>query len=201
MSLLSQLEELQWKQLQHDEMYHKDIWILTVQQRITHMALHLSKYSSKLTRAAFEKNNVVMHKAIIDSFIITFSSANIFDVLLGDIAFPDINDYEHDLKTISKKAYESLSLSEDSPIISLALNILDNTGRMCKVVESLDHLENLSFRENLVTCLVQLLKNLFGLCHALEINDIPEQICERLYNVEKRKSFFKRMGNYKTGYK
>jgi len=200
MSLLSQLEELQWKQLQHDEMYHKDIWILTVQQRITHMALHLSKYSAKITRAAFEKNDAVMSKTIIDSLIITFSSANIFDVLLGDIAFTDIDESTYDIKSISKQTYNSLVSNDDNALISLALNILDNTGRMCKTVESLDHLENISFRENLITCLVQLLKNLLGFCYALGIEDIPEQICERLYAVERRKSFFKRMGNYKTGY-
>ena len=86
MSLLSQLEEIQWKQLQHDETYHKDIWLLTVQQRITHMVLHLSKYSAKLTVAAFKEDCNVLRKTVIDALIIVFSSSNIFNKLLCDIA-------------------------------------------------------------------------------------------------------------------
>lgn len=62
MSLFSQLEELQWKQLQHDEKYHKDIWLLNVQQRITHMTLHLAKYSAKLSVSAFENNEIEFKK-------------------------------------------------------------------------------------------------------------------------------------------
>ncbi|MBF8708116.1 hypothetical protein IR016_15090 [Pseudomonas putida] len=201
MSLLSQLEELQWKQLQHDEMYHKDIWILTVQQRVTHMALHLSKYSSKIIRAAFDKDEALMQKTVIDSLIITFSAANIFDALLGDMAFSEVDEYKHNLQSISRHLYHSIISNESDPEISLALNISDSTGNICKIVESLDHLENLLFRESLIACLVKLLKNLLALCYTFEINDIPERICERLYKVEQKKSFFKRMGNYKTGYR
>ncbi|MHC8346203.1 hypothetical protein [Pseudomonas sp. RT6P73] len=200
MSLLSQLEELQWKQLQHDEKYHKEIWILNVQQRITHMVLHLSKYSAQLTLSALENNIDDLKKSTIDSLIIVTSSTNIFNKLLSEIS---ISESERELKNIDSLASYILQVEEFhgyEPIIAMAIKINSLTGKMCKAVESLDHLEAYPFKESLLSSLATAFRTLLALACHLKIENIEHPISERLYAVEKNNIFFNRLGNYKTGY-
>lgn len=200
MSILSQLEEMQWKQLRHDEFYHKDIWLLTVQQRITHMVLHLSKYSSKLMIAALEENKSLLQKTTIDALIIVFSSANIFNKLLCDIALKDSDEKANNIDELARALLEQESFKLHSPSISLSAKVLDKTGRMCKVVESLDHLESVSFRDEIIDILSSLFRDLLALSRSSDIEDIAALIGDRLFSVEQKNPYFKRLGNYKIGY-
>lgn len=200
MSILSQLEEMQWKQLRHDEFYHKDIWLLTVQQRITHMVLHLSKYSSKLMVAALEENKDLLQKTTIDALIIVFSSANIFNKLLCDIALEESHCKKDDIDALAQTLLDQESTKLYSKSVSLSAKVLSETGRMCKVVESLDHLESVSFRDEIIEALSTLFLNLLALSKSVGVLDIAGLVGERLYSVEQKNPYFKRLGNYKIGY-
>ncbi|VVN18790.1 hypothetical protein [Pseudomonas fluorescens] len=200
MSLLSQLEELQWKQLQHDEKYHKEIWVLNVQQRITHMVLHLSKYSAKLTLSALEHNIEELKKATIDSLIIVTSSTNIFNKLLSDFAVDQSEKDLSDINALASKLLKEESFDGYEPNISMAIKVNSLTGRMCKAVESLDHLEAYPFKETLLDSLASIFRILLALACHLRIGKIEEPIENRLYSVEKNNIFFSRLGNYKSGY-
>lgn len=200
MRMQNQLDEMQWKQLRHDENYHKDIWLLTVQQRITHMALHLSKYSSKLTISAFENDSHTLKKTIIDSLIIVFSSANIFSCLLSSLAVDEQLIEETSIDSLGSRLLELLARDEEITNIKLSLKILKITGYMCKIVESLDHLETLDFREKLLKSLGDLFKLLIAISSNSGINNIEKEIAERLYSVESKNIYFSKMGNYIKGY-
>ncbi|WP_349971933.1 hypothetical protein [Pseudomonas caspiana] len=200
MPLFSQLEEMQWKQLQHDEAYHKEIWLLTVQQRITHMTLHMSKYSSKLTIAAFERDSETLKKTAIDALIIAFSCANIFSKLLSKFALPESFSSQESIDSAAEKIFHSYDFYSSDPDTKITLEILGCTGRMCKLVESLDHLETLEYREGILDNIASIFKALLALCYSSDMRDIPEKIANRLYEVESKNYFFNKLGNYKKGY-
>lgn len=200
MSLLSQLEEMQWKQLQHDEKFHKEIWILNVQQRITHMVLHLSKYSAKLTLSALEHNIDELKKSTTDALIIAMSSTNIFNKLLSDISINPSEKDLADINALAKKLLREESFDGYEPNISMAIKINSITGKMCKAVESLDHLEAYPFKEVILSSLASVFRTLLALACHLKIENIETLIGDRLYSVEKNNIFFNRLGNYKSGY-
>ncbi|WP_339489451.1 hypothetical protein [Pseudomonas sp. EL_65y_Pfl2_R95] len=201
MSLFSQLEELQWKQLQHDEKYHKDIWLLTVQQRITHMVLHLAKYSAKLTVSAFEKNENEFKTTIVDCLIILLSSANIFNSRIYDISLSEQEKDFPDIKSLAgylMKADYDKSSSDKLNYLSRAITI--QVGAMCKAAESLDHLEPYPFRQTLVDSIGRLFKISLAALYMSTDEDLDALFTKRLIAVEKKNIFFNRLGNYETGY-
>lgn len=201
MSLFSQLEELQWKQLQHDEKYHKDIWLLSVQQRITHMTLHLAKYSAKLTVAAIDKDVDEFKKTVIDCLIIIISSANIFNSRIYDIA---ISEQEQKLETLTDLANllidtEQLNAGE-SELLDFSKRITFNVGKMCKAVESLDHLEPFPFRQSITECLGLCFRVSLASLYTLTDEKLETLFSNRLIPVERKNIFFNRLGNYESGY-
>lgn len=200
MSLFNQLEEMQWKQLRHDENYHKEIWLLTVQQRITHMTLHLSKYGSKIIRAAFSEDSDTLKKIAIDALIIVFSSANIFNAILPKLALSEEELDEKNITSLAQRIFNKYNFKNIDPKVFLALDILDCTGKLCKTVESLDHLEIVNYRESILENLSTLFSTLLALCYSAGEMDIADHIQNRLYSVEQKNPYFKRLGNYQTGY-
>jgi len=201
MSLFSQLEELQWKQLQHDEKYHKDIWLLPVQQRITHMTLHLAKYSAKLTVAAIDNDSEDFKKTLIDCLIITLSSANIFNSRIYDIA---LSDYEKSLDNIGDLANHIINSEQnsafDNTLLDFSKKISFHVGKLCKAAESLDHLEPFPFRQNMTECLGMGFRTSLAALYTLTNENIEALFSNRLLPVEKKNIFFNRLGNYESGY-
>ncbi|WP_139199084.1 hypothetical protein [Pseudomonas panipatensis] len=201
MSLFSQLEELQWKQLQHDEKYHKDIWLLNVQQRITHMTLHLAKYSAKLSVAAFENDETEFKRTIVDCLIILFSSANIFNSRIYDISLSEQEKDFPDVKSLADHLIRTEhSESPNDRLGKFSKEFSVQTGIMCKAAESLDHLEPFPFRQTLVESLGRLFKISLTALYSLTNEELEILFAERLVPVEKKNIFFNRLGNYKTGY-
>lgn len=201
MSLFSQLEELQWKQLQHDEKYHKDIWLLTVQQRITHMVLHLAKYSAQLTVAAFEKNEDEFKKTIVDCLIILLSSANIFNSRIYDISLNEAEKDFPDVKSLADYLVKiELDKSSNNRLGDFSRAITIEAGIMCKAAESLDHLESFSFRQTLVESLGKLFKTSLTALYLTTNEELEHLFSKRLVAVERKNIFFNRLGNYDTGY-
>ena len=201
MSLFSQLEELQWKQLQHDEKYHKDIWLLTVQQRITHMVLHLAKYSAKLTVAAFENNTTEFKSTIVDCLIILFSSANIFNSRIYDISLSEQEKDFSDIKSLANYLIKSEHIkTSNDRLCDFSRAITIQAGIMCKAAESLDHLEPFPFRQTLIESLGKLFKISLAALYSMTDEELEALLSERLVAVEKKNIFFNRLGNYETGY-
>lgn len=164
------------------------------------MTLHLSKYSAKLTKASFEKKSDIQRKTIIDALIIIFSSANIFNIILGEKLTEVLNENLSTLKSLGYALSTHNSKISHSNELILSLDILESTGKMCKIVESLDHLEAISFRESLIKELNTLFENLIIFCNILQVENIEAEISDRLYFVEQKNKHFLKLGNYKTGY-
>jgi len=164
------------------------------------MVLHLSKYSAKLTLSALEHNIEELRKATIDSLIIVTSSTNIFNKLLSDISIEESEKTLPCINTLAAKLLKEEKFDGYEPNISMAIKINSLTGKMCKAVESLDHLEAYPFKEVILSSLASIFRILLALACHLKVEDIETPIGDRLYSVEKNNIFFNRLGNYKSGY-
>ena len=118
------LKLLQAEQFEHDEGYHREITRLPVQKRITHMALHFSKYVGRLFEGADDE------RALTDIFVIALSSANILGIHLQTI--------EH---------FEAAK--EDDSRGRFVATLARASGRMSAACEKLDHLEEYPYRPTL----------------------------------------------------
>lgn len=76
MTIQEQLFALQRSQLKHDEAYHKDVVILSLADRIKHMALHNTKYTAHLLESASTGDLPRLVKTLTHAFIIALASAN-----------------------------------------------------------------------------------------------------------------------------
>lgn len=201
---MRQLEEtlfkLQLKQAKHDECYHKEIWSLDISRKCAHMALHFSKYASKIGYFIFADSPEQGHQHIVDSIIIATSTANILNssiykkILTEKERFENntIDELSHsiltsiDFKKPSEKAYE-LSI-----LISL------EAGKISKAIESIDHLEDIPFKDSILNGVSGIFRYSLALYQLLGFNSILQDIEERLIDVEKRNLFFSALENYKT---
>lgn len=193
MSLVNILDELQWKQQLHDERYHKDIWILCVQDRAKHMILHLNKYSGKFFEALRSEDSDKLRSHVIDAFIINFSYANIFQIPISK-NYNDLNEISGLNGLI--EARKDINFVLTDMIIDFAICV----GKMSKTIESLDHIEQYDYRQNLNNYVFEIFEILLKISAYLDLDNIDRAIESRLYYVESKNMNFKRYGNYSSGY-
>ena len=186
MTLREHFLRLQWAQLKHDEAYHKDVVIMPLAQRIKHMALHNAKYTAYLFEAVDEGNDAKLTKTLTDAFAIVLASANTLNQDIGV-----------DLGAAAEKApsFQSLgaSLAEDAgrgdaDQYWLVRNFARHTGRLAKACESWDHLESISFRDEMKRCNLELLKAILAEAAARQL-DLAESYKSRMRQVEGRSIF------------
>lgn len=195
MLLSKHLKELQWKQYQHDIRYHKDIWVLPVHPRATHMVLHLCKYSGKLFHAHQQQDFSKLTQLVIDILIINISYANIFSISL-------YNKLEAMKLTENFKNLEELikSYNTQEELLTLLIEFSIVIGTTAKTIESLDHIEHHNFRESLEKSVIDIFIITLKICAKLKVFSIEPLIEKRLYDVESRNGFFNYYGNYRDGY-
>lgn len=183
-----ELLKLQWAQLKHDEAYHKDVVIMPLAERIKHMALHNAKYTAYLFEALDEKDDAKLIKTLTDAFVIVLASANTLNQDIG-----------HDL---GANASDSSSLQflgatfagdlgrDNSDRYWLVRCFARQTGRLAKVCESWDHLENILFRDEMKRCNLEILKAILAEASTRQL-DLAESYKSRLRQVERRSIFDK----------
>ncbi|WP_048765341.1 hypothetical protein [Acinetobacter sp. 243_ASPC] len=206
MSAFESLKNLEYKQLQHDDRYHKDIWVLSTQGKVRHMAAHIGKYSSQVLSAVRNgQDEERIKNKVIDSLIINLSYANIFLCLISEHLEKKNTSDQATLDEliqsvgqlyIEQKRYEGRSDCG----LELAMDFCVLSGEILKTVESMDHMEIHPYRESFNEYSLSIFKILSGLCKKYEINDIAMKIEDRLLAVEKRNPYFSRLGNHKEGY-
>jgi hypothetical protein len=182
----AELFELQLEQFRHDETYHREIARLSVQHRLNHMVLHLSKYLG-----LFANNTDVdeqrLNRAIIDSIIIGLSTANILNLRLADRLIGP-NERPLGLSDLCMHFAAQMggadSLDRDFLVKRTAIAV----GRMAKGCESVDHLESFPFREAITDGLIDALRVLLATAAARGV-DVSTSVRARLGGV-KSKSIF-----------
>lgn len=206
MSAFETLRKLEYKQLQHDDRYHKDIWVLSTQGKARHMAAHIGKYSGQVLEAIrYSHDEEKIKDKVIDSLIINFSYANIFLSLVSEglqknnttdhVTLDGLIHFVGD-KYIEQQKYEG----SDNCGLELAMDFCILSGLILKTVESMDHMEIHSYRENFNLYSLSIFKILSALCKQYNIKDIDNKIEKRLVVVEKRNPFYPYLGTHDKGY-
>lgn len=195
MSAADQLLALQWKQLKHDEAYHKDVVILPLAERIKHMALHNAKYTAHFFDVADTGDKARLIKTLTDALIISLASANTLNQDLG--------------RELGEAAAAAASLSvlggglavelarDDADPLWLVRAFARHNGQLAKACESWDHLESMPFRDIMRACNAAILKTVLAEASARAL-DLAEAYAVRIREVETRSIF---AGHYREGAK
>lgn len=176
-----ELRALQEEQLVHDELYHRDIWVLPLHHRIVHMALHFSKYAGKIAAATESGDDAAIDQAVVDVFVISMSSANALGFRLSD-RLPEAVDAT-DIRSLGA-ALEA----EHGQSLSLTAAIAIPAGRMAKGCESIDHMEAHPFRTTLSESVTELCAAALAAADRLGL-DMPARVRARLAAVEEKNIF------------
>lgn len=155
-------KEMQWRQEEHDKLFHWDIYSLSKPNRLKHLIFHMAKYQGKYLEQYAVGNQVKKREVVIDAFIVLTSMANVLGYKIQGIAV----------------ASPGFSFNE----------IVIETGRLCKVIEAWDHMESLDFK----TEFIRLIENLWRLWEMLPVDeDIRWQhMLARLEFVESKAFMF-----------
>jgi hypothetical protein len=188
-SIKEQLYALQTDQLDHDEFFHKEITRLNIHQRLNHMALHFAKYSGNICDCILNnKDEAVLRKNIIDSFIISITCSNTLNICISD-------------KLVNGERSEISSLEELGHAISVSnkINIEDSlwlartfpviVGKLAKSCESVDHLEQFAYRESISENVVAICSIMIIAASVFKI-DLLTEVPARLLDVKKKSIFF-----------
>ncbi|NKJ92834.1 hypothetical protein GFM14_14710 [Rhizobium leguminosarum bv. viciae] len=168
--------DLQLEQLRHDETFHKDVVILSLADRVKHMALHNGKYVAYF----FEASGTERFAAVLtDAFIITLATANTLNQDLGKAV-------GEEWATISRLGEVPLPQPEGHDAFIRAYAIA--AGSLAKACESWDHLEMAPFNTMMRESNLSLFKLVVGYSAALKI-DIVESYRARLRFIERRSIF------------
>jgi hypothetical protein len=129
------LNELQWEQHQHDEQYHREIARLTVHDRWKHMALHFAKYAGNLVEKV--DSDECLERAVVDTFIIALSTSNTLNIRASEL--------------VSRSAVAVVTAQE------FLVSLVTCAGKMAAACEKLDHIESVTFRDEVTGAVSDLL--------------------------------------------
>ncbi|NUT75046.1 hypothetical protein HNO86_08335 [Pseudomonas sp. C1C7] len=132
------LQALQRLQSEHDNIAHKDILSFDLYKRLKHMVLHFYKYAGKIQEASDANDKAALRKILIDALIICFASANALKLSLSSVISTDENATNLDelCRVLARD-----NLNQDIFMSSIRDFLLIG-GRMAKVMESSDHMED-----------------------------------------------------------
>jgi hypothetical protein len=176
---------MQWRQLNHDELYHREIARLSVGDKMKHMTLHLSKYLGNLVEAVEAHDACCIEHQIVDAVIIITAAANTVNLNVAQSLGPIVDQ-------VGSLSELGLSLPSDrrrnDPEGWLVKQLAIKIGRLAKACESLDHVEAYPFRERMQECLLDLYKLIISEA-ALRQLDIEARIEGRLDSIRSRHVF------------
>jgi hypothetical protein len=184
MGITDQLLALQWAQLNHDQNYHRDISVLPTVQRIKHMAFHYAKYAAYLLEAVEQRDDPRLDSTLVDAFIIALATANTLNhQLSADLSC----ETEASLSDVGARFAEALprNASDDLWVVK---EFVRYSGRLAKLCESLDHLEALPFRNELISANSSLLKVVLAEASARNL-ELAGRYRTRIREVEERSMF------------
>jgi len=143
MSMIDQFSELQTEQQRHDDLAHRDILCLPVQDRIRHMVLHFAKYCGHLADIQNVYNEARFTSTLVDTTIICLASANSLSIKLADSIQDQVSRSD---RTTKFRAQAGISQELSTEFF---VQLSKVTGTMAKACESLDHLESFDYRGTL----------------------------------------------------
>src|SRR5688572_10039239 len=133
------LYDLQLEQLTHDELFDKDVVILSLADRIKHMALHNAKYVGYFVDAVEAGDDERFQAVLTDAFIITLATANTLNQNISQAL--GVSDQDTDLISLGVALTDDLRSRRDDPF-GFVKAYARAAGQLAKACESWDHLED-----------------------------------------------------------
>lgn len=172
---------LQKLQQRHDEVAHRDILNFDLYTRLKHMVLHFYKYAGRIEEARVGADSDGLRRTMLDTFIICLASANALNQSLGEVI--DVKAESNDLDALAHALARKICATD---LYTEALRHLVITGgRMAKVIESADHMEDGNPRTAMKTLVPQLTEAVLGVLGHLR-GGLEADIRARLSDVEQR---------------
>lgn len=180
---LEDIHAAAWTQLIHDRDFHKDIDCLNSKDKLYHLTLHIGKYAPFVVH---RESGEVNFKILADMFIITTSLANAMHVGVKDI-WPCI---------LAEKVPITgrPTIAKESVYFDVTSYLMISVSRLCKVCESLDHLESVNPHKVAMEAIDRnyyLLYTLWTKILGKDFNDLLRLVCRRLLAVEMKNPFYK----------
>lgn len=176
---------LQKLQQRHDEVAHRDILSFDLYKRLKHMVLHFYKYAGKLEAARQSRDPLALRATLLDSFIICMASANAMNVSLGQAL--SVRAEAPNLDALSHRLARDIVGSDVFSEAVVRMVLIG--GRMAKVVESADHMEDANPRAAMAALVPEMTAAVLGLLGHLP-GGIEGDVRRRLRAVEERSIFF-----------
>ena len=170
--MLNQLPELQLEQQRHDELAHRDILCLPVQDRIKHMVLHYAKYCGHLAAMSVAYDERRFVSTLVDTAIISLASANTLGMNLAEAVR-------------GKDEMAGVRRAADNHTTSFFVGLARITGTMAKACESMDHLENFNYRGTLEESVTSIALLTFSVAVQNDL-DLPALIRARWSRIERK---------------
>lgn len=180
---LEDIHATAWTQLIHDRDFHKDIDCLNSKDKLYHLTLHIGKYAPFVVH---RESGEINFKILADMFIITTSLANAMRVGVKDIW--------SDILTERVPATGRPTIAKESVYFDVTSYLMISVSRLCKVCESLDHLESVNPHQVAMEAIDRnyyLLYTLWTKILGKDFNDLLRLVCRRLLAVEMKHPFYK----------
>ena len=132
MASLPTLTRMRELQAQQDNLYHRDVSNLPDREKLRHYVFHFVKYAAGLTSEGFAERPI--EKTLADTIIIALAMANVLERY-------DLEAFVLQLSNEEKKDGENHITVE-----YLKEQIIYQIGKMAKVSEGHDHMEQLNYR-------------------------------------------------------
>lgn len=141
--------DLQWEQLAHDESFHKDVIVMSLPERMKHMALHMAKYTGYLAEAlGTPEEPERTARVLTDAFIITLAGANTLNQDLGHELLGQPREGRTAVAAEPPHSRRGVDRPDGPATGSWFLReFAIHAGSLAKACESHDHLEAYPFRE------------------------------------------------------
>lgn len=211
---------LQWLQDQHDKHYHQDIYTMSRTNNITHMVMHMAKYTGKLVdistgrdQLAFPTDATPHYAAVLtDYLIVLMSAANRMNINLGvslvnickeSVCWGDYGGFYPNQETAVEALRNAVVLDRvlhDRPLLEQIVPFIRGMGMMSKALEALDHMESYPSREVLNDQIVLMFQHALRLHNYYSPQAFTEAIKERMLQIERASFMYHRRPKYNEGF-
>lgn len=203
--------DLQFRQLEHDKRYHKDIFVLSPKETMVHMTMHMAKYLGQLYGIAPWTDGwtnaqayASTRKTYVDTLIIVMSCANALHIDLHAKTQAILADgIPCNIDALTQAFARSHHVDH---LNRVAGHYVQSVGKLAKALEALDHIEDFPSRKTMeeeVFFIWQIAIQAVGVLdkQRLEPNpSVAQAISERLTAVEKRNHHWERLGLYNNDF-
>ncbi len=184
------LRELQRAQRDHDQAFHRDVFQRSSPDRVRHYCLHYGKYVGRLARAppSGDELEAALKSTLTDAMIITLAFSDVLNVDLDEqleAAFGKPSKAGLSGWTASIDISKSRMTPPETRDYAFEKGALA-TGDLCKVAESLDHIESFDPRSRLIEGLIAWLALLLVSSSHLNF-DLVQAVEARWKEIERKR--------------